>query len=99
VLLVTLTLAVLSEELFWRGEVTRMLGARLPKWSAAVLGTLIFSIAHIGSGSWLLPVAGAGIVLVWSLLFVVTDSLVAPLVSHLVFDVLAMLVLPLSGVS
>jgi NADH dehydrogenase len=97
VLLVSLTLAVLSEELFWRGAITRMLDARFPKWSAAVLATLIFSIAHIGSGTWLLPVAGAGIVLPWTLLYVTTGSLMAPIVSHLVFDVLAMLVLPLFG--
>jgi hypothetical protein len=42
-----------------------------------------------------LPGAAAGIVLVWNLLFLVTDSLVAPLASHLVFDLLAMLVAPL----
>jgi len=97
VLFVTLTLAVLSEELFWRVEITRMLAARFPKWSAAVLATVIFSVAHIGSGTWLLPLAAAGIVLAWSLLFVVTGSLVAPIVSHFTFDVLAMLVLPLGG--
>jgi NADH dehydrogenase len=97
VLLVTLTLAVLSEELFWRGEITRMLGARFPKWAAAVLATFIFSIAHLGSGTWLLPVAGAGIVLPWTLLYMATGSLVAPILLHFVFDLLAMLVLPLSG--
>jgi NADH dehydrogenase len=96
VILVTLILAVLSEELFWRGTITRLLVARLPKWSAAVVATLIFSVAHIGSGSWLLPVAGAGIVLAWNLLYLVTGSLVAPIFSHLTFDLLAMLVVPLT---
>jgi membrane protease YdiL (CAAX protease family) len=92
---VTLVVAVVSEELFWRGEITRALAARTSKWSAALLGTAIFSAAHLGSGTWLLPGAAAGIVLVWNLLFLVTDSLVAPLLSHLVFDALAMLVAPL----
>ncbi len=94
-LLVTLVVAVVSEELFWRGEITRALAARTPKWSAALVGTVIFSAAHLGSGTWLLPGAAAGIVLTWNVLFLITDSLIAPLASHLVFDLLAMLVAPL----
>jgi uncharacterized protein YbjT (DUF2867 family)/membrane protease YdiL (CAAX protease family) len=92
---VTLVVAVVSEELFWRGEITRALATRAPRWIAALAGTAIFSVAHVASGTWLLPGAAAGIVLVWNLLFLVTDSLVAPLASHLVFDLLAMLVAPL----
>jgi membrane protease YdiL (CAAX protease family) len=92
---VTLLLAVVSEELFWRGEITRALAARAPKWSAALVSTALFSVAHAASGTWLLPVAAAGIVLTWNLLFLVTGSLIAPLASHLVFDVLAMLIAPL----
>jgi NADH dehydrogenase len=89
-LLWTLVVAVVSEELFWRGEITRLLGARAPKWVAALGATAIFSVAHVASGTWLLPLAAAGIVLVWNLLFFATGSLVAPLVSHLVFDFLTM---------
>jgi NADH dehydrogenase len=92
---VTLVVAVVAEELFWRGEITRRLGERAPKWIAALAATAIFSVAHVASGTWLLPVAAAGIVLTWNLLFLVTGSLVAPLASHLVFDLLAMVVAPL----
>jgi NADH dehydrogenase len=94
-LLPTLVVAVVSEELFWRGEIARALGARTPKWIAALAATALFSVAHLASATWLLPGAAAGIVLTWNLLYLATGSLVAPLASHLVFDLFAMIVAPL----
>jgi len=96
-LLVTMTMAVVSEELFWRGEITRLFAGATSQVNAVLIATVLFSIAHLGAGNWLLPVAGAAIVLVWGLLFVTTGSLVAPLISHFVFDVFAMLIAPLGA--
>jgi membrane protease YdiL (CAAX protease family) len=95
VILPTLLLAVAGEELFWRGAIARGLAARAPKWVAAIGAAAMFSVAHLASGTWLLPGPGAAIVLTWNILFLTTESLIAPLASHLVFDLLAMVVAPL----
>jgi membrane protease YdiL (CAAX protease family) len=95
VIVPTLLLAAAGEELFWRGAIVRGLAARAPKWVAAIVAAAMFSVAHVASGTWLLPGPAAAIVLTWNILFLTTESLVAPLASHLVFDLLAIVIAPL----
>ena len=66
------------------------------KATAVFLGTAIFAVWHLASGSWLLVSAAAGMGLVWSLMFVMTRNLTAPLLCHLLWDILVFLVAPVA---
>lgn len=87
-LALTLPVIILGEELFWRGTVTRLLAGRCPKIAAVLIGAAVCALAHVPSGLWLLPAAALGAGVVWGTLFAATGSLAAPLISHLLFDLL-----------
>ena len=59
-------------------------------------GTAVYALAHVASGTWLLPLAALGAGLVWAFLFAWTRNLTAPIVSHVLFDVLVLLIAPLA---
>jgi membrane protease YdiL (CAAX protease family) len=82
-LLATIVIAVLGEELFWRGTAVPI--DRRPV-RAVLLGALCFAAAHIASGSWLLVAAALGMGVAWGSLYVLTRDLTAPLVCHLLWD-------------
>ncbi len=92
----TLPIAVLGEELFWRAALLGALRQRLPLLTSVAASTVVYALAHAASGTWLLPFAAFGAGLVWALLFAATGNLTASVVSHLVFDVLVILVAPLA---
>ena len=96
VIAVTVVVAAVSEELFWRATVLRLLLHRLPALTGIGIGTCLYALAHIVSGLWLLPVAALGAGVVWALLFVLTRNLTAPIASHIVFDLLVLLIPPLA---
>jgi NADH dehydrogenase len=91
-LLATLVVAVLAEELFWRAAVTRLFAHALSQWSAVLIGSAVFAVWHLASGSWLLVGAALAMGIVWSTLFVLTRNLSAALACHLVWDLLVFLV-------
>lgn len=74
----------------------RLLLTSLRPIPTVLIGTTLYALAHVASGNWLLPVAAFGAGLVWASLFAVTRNLTAPVVSHLLFDVLVLLVAPLA---
>ena len=61
----------------------------MPRGLAVLLGALLYAAAHVASGSWFLPVAAFGFGLAWGLMFVVTRSLWAVILSHVVWELLA----------
>lgn len=93
-LTVTLPVAVLGEELFWRALLQRALRERFSLAGAAAVSVAAYAIAHLASGTWLLPLAALGAGTVWTLAFVATGNLTASIVSHLLFDVLVVLIAP-----
>lgn len=95
-LLATLPVIAAGEELIWRAAITRLLADRLPLWAAVSAGAALYGAAHAASGTWFLPLAATGAGLAWGLLFVATRSLVGPLLSHLTFDVLTLILAPLT---
>jgi len=80
-----------AEELVFRGVVLAGLlqGARVPAWAAVLLAALLFGLAHYLPDRRLRPVA------LWAVLegtllgvaYVVTGSLLVPVVSHALHDV------------
>lgn len=95
-LLGTLLIAVTAEELFWHGAVTRLFSHSFSQATAVILGAGIFALWHLASGSWLLISAAATMGIIWSLLFVITRNLTAPLVCHLLWDILVFLIAPVA---
>jgi len=93
-LALTVTIAVAGEELFWRGAFLSLLRHGRPALIAALLAAVVFAVVHIGSGTWLLPMAALGAGFVWNVLFLATGNLTASFVSHLVWDLLIVVVAP-----
>lgn len=91
----SVTIAVLAEEIFWRGLILTLLLERFRPASAILIGCAIFAAAHLGSGTWLIPLASFGVVLLWNILFAYTRNLTAPFVCHLLFDLLVLQIAPL----
>lgn len=90
--LATVLVAVVAEEVFWRGAVQRGLGDRMPVGAAVLLGALMYALAHAAGGHLLLVAAALGMGIVWGLLFAVTRSLWPPVLCHAAWDVMVLVV-------
>ena len=80
---------VVAEEIIWRGFVQSALRGRV------ALSALVYALAHLTCGSPLLVALALVLGAFWSFLRQASGSLVAPLVSHLAFDLAFLFVLPL----
>ena len=80
---------VVAEEIIWRGFVQSALRGRV------ILSALVYALAHVTSGSWLLVALALAFGGFWSWLRKVSDGLFAPLLSHLAFDLTFLFFLPL----
>ena len=85
---------ILGEELVWRGVVQGALARRMGGWWAILLGTLLYGLAHAPLGSPVLVATALSCGLAWGGLRHVTAGLVAPLVAHLIWDEMVLLVVP-----
>ncbi len=98
-------LVVLSEELVFRGLAVRLL-ERWPRTNAlsgpqrqalvVALSTVLYALPQLVGGSAVLLGLSAACGLVWSWQRVRTGSLVAPLLTHLIWDTLVFVVVPLA---
>jgi membrane protease YdiL (CAAX protease family) len=81
-----LPVIVIGEEIVWRGAVQGALARRMRWLPAAVVGALVYALAHtpVGSPALVLTCLGAGFC--WSALRGITDSLPATVMAHLVWD-------------
>lgn len=93
--LLVLPLVVVGEELVWRGAVQDALARRVsPPWE--VLGaTLAYSLSVVSVGSPLLLAIALGCGLYWSLVKRLSGSLLAPLITHLIWDLFVFVLAPL----
>jgi NADH dehydrogenase len=92
---VSLILIVAAEEIFWRGVVARFC---MERWGIApgiVAAALLYMGAHAATMNPLLFGAALGCGLYWGLLMALTGDLTAPIVSHLIWDVMILFVAPL----
>lgn len=81
---------VLAEELLWRGLVQSALEQRWGRGPALALAALIYGAAMAPTGSPVLVMTALACGLVWSTLRAATGALVAPLLCHLLWDVLVL---------
>jgi nitroreductase/membrane protease YdiL (CAAX protease family) len=84
-------LAGLGEELLFRGVIQAGLAERMPVWLALAAASLLFGAGHWVSASYAALAALIGAYLGGVLL--VTGNLLAPIVAHAVYDVVALTVL------
>lgn len=84
-------LAGLGEELLFRGVIQAWLEQRVPLWLALAVASLLFGVGHWLSASYAILATAIGAYL--GLVFVLTDNLLAPIVAHAAYDVVALYVL------
>ncbi len=89
-----LLLAAVAEEVLFRGLLYDLL-ADLGPTRAVGLTALVYGAAQLGTGAWLVGVAAAALGLVWGMLRASTGRVVAPLLAHLVFSTVVLVILPL----
>jgi membrane protease YdiL (CAAX protease family) len=83
-----------AEEIFWRGVVQRYFQQKLPPFAALLVTTSLYALIHAWAGNLSLLLAAFVVGLVWGLLFLRTGSLLPGILSHAVWDVLMVVVLP-----
>jgi len=91
---VTLVWIVLAEELLWRGVVARFFMERWGRAYGIAAAAMVYALAHFATFNPLLLAAALGCGLFWGWLYAATDNLVAPTVSHLLWDVLLLFAFP-----
>lgn len=84
-----------SEEIFWRGYVQTKISENFRSLIAIPLSVLMYALPLLYAQNTALLLAGVFAGLVWSLLFHWKKSLPLVITSHLVFDLLLIVVLPL----
>jgi NADH dehydrogenase len=90
----TFVMIVVAEEALWRGVVARFAVERFGSLLGIIAGAALYAAAHLVTLNPLLIAAAFGCGLYWGLLYAATDDLTAPFVSHLVWDVMLLFVLP-----
>ncbi len=86
---------ILGEELVWRGVVQGSLVRRLGAVKGVTLAAVVYALVHVPLGSPVLVAAAFGCGLAWGALRVRTASLVPTLLSHLLWNGLVLVWLPL----
>lgn len=81
-------LAGLGEELLFRGVIQAGLAERFPPWLAVAAASLLFGAGHWLSASYAALAAAIGAYL--GVVFLLTGNLLAPVVAHALYDVVAL---------
>jgi CAAX protease family protein len=84
-------MAGFGEEVLFRGVIQAGLADRLPAWLAVGIAALLFGVAHWLTMSYAVFATLIGVYL--GILFLVTENLLAPIVTHALYDVVALSVL------
>lgn len=94
--LVLFVIIIPGEEIFWRGFVQKRLGElKLQRSLIVLLSAILYTLPMLYSQNLALVVAGAVAGLVWAILYQWKKSLPLLIVSHLVFDCILLIILPL----
>ena len=86
-----------GEELFWRGWFQRRAMSRFGRLSGLVATTLAYTLIHVPTGNPVLLIAALVCGCFWGGLYAWTGSLAVVMVSHLLWDPLIFVLLPLSS--
>lgn len=84
-----------GEELYWRGLVQWGVTARWGAGPGILAGWLLYTVAHLVSGSLVVVLAAFVAGFVWAVLYAVRDRLLPVVVSHVLFDLFVFVLAPL----
>ncbi|MEH7308379.1 CPBP family intramembrane glutamic endopeptidase [Neobacillus drentensis] len=84
-----------GEELFWRGFIQKRLNKKFKPGLSILTASLLYASAHIYSGSFLLVLAAYLSGLFWGYLYLWKKSMPLVIVSHIIFDLMLFIILPL----
>lgn len=94
--LLWVTVIIFAEEVLFRGFLLEDLERRLPKHIAWPVSVLVYALAQLGSGSWVVCVMAVVCGTIWALERRWTRSLVAPLISHLIWTPTVIVLYPVT---
>jgi hypothetical protein len=81
-------MAGIGEEALFRGVIQTALAGRLPVWSAIAITAVLFGVVHWATAIYALLAGLIGAYL--GLLYHLTDNLLAPIVTHALYDLAAL---------
>jgi uncharacterized protein len=84
-----------GEEFFWRGFIQKRINKYFDTKVTIALSVLLYASVHFYSGEFILVLAAVAAGLAWSILYAWKRSLPLVIVSHIVFDLLLFVFLPL----
>jgi uncharacterized protein len=84
-----------GEELFWRGFIQKQLLKYMGPIGSILTASLLYASVHIYSGSFLLVFSAFFSGFIWGLLYIWKKSMPLVIVSHIVFDIIIFIILPL----
>jgi uncharacterized protein len=93
--LALILVAAPGEELFWRGFVQKRLLHYFGPLTSIFIGALLYASVHIYSGTLILMLAAFLSGLMWGALYLWKRSMPLVIVSHIVFDIMIFIILPL----
>jgi membrane protease YdiL (CAAX protease family) len=91
-----LTALVLAEEMLFRGLLPSALRERTGQRNAYVVALIAYTLAQLGSGSWIVALLAFGCGAVWTLLKAQSGSLLAPLIAHAIWTPTLILLYPVT---
>jgi uncharacterized protein len=93
--LALILVAAPGEELFWRGFVQKRLLRYFGPFGSITIGAFLYASVHIYSGTFILMLAAFLSGRVWGALYLWKKSMPLVIVSHIVFDIMVFIILPL----
>jgi uncharacterized protein len=93
--LALILVAAPGEELFWRGFIQKRLLRYFGPVGSITIGALLYASVHIYSGTFILMLAAFLSGLLWGALYMWKKSMPLVIVSHIVFDIMIFIILPL----
>ncbi len=93
--LALILVAAPGEEFFWRGFIQKRLMKKFNPFASILLGAVLYASVQIYSGQLLLILAALFTGFVWGWLYFKKKSMPLVIVSHLIFDVLLFILIPL----
>ena len=93
--LALILVAAPGEELFWRGFVQKRLLRYFGPLKSILIAAILYASVHIYSGTFILMLAAFISGLTWGALYLWKKSMPLVIVSHIVFDIMIFIILPL----
>ncbi|WP_050181605.1 CPBP family intramembrane glutamic endopeptidase [Domibacillus robiginosus] len=94
--IVLVLIMIPGEELFFRGFIQKRLTRYVNKWIAMVIAAMFYASVFVFSGEWLWMAAAFCGGLFWGSLYIWRKSIPMLIISHLIFDLLFVVFLPLA---